>query len=58
MDPRLRGDDERITSATSYELIFSDTRQKMKKLFQKSTPDWSNLSGFSTKGGGFRIKRV
>jgi hypothetical protein len=32
---------------------FSVTGQKMKKLFQQSTPERSNLSGHSTRGGAF-----
>jgi len=44
----------RGTRACSF-ASFSDTRQKMKKLFQKSAPDRSNRSRGSIKDGEFRI---
>jgi len=38
MDPRLRRDDEKITTATFHNSIFSVTLPKMKKAFQKKHP--------------------
>jgi hypothetical protein len=52
LDPRLRGDDEKNTSATFYELIFSATRKKMNNQTQGISPDRPNLSNHPPEAMG------